>query len=53
LDVKDKEHLLKAANSLSQQDIPFSLFYEPDIDDVTAIACYEEEDKFKKYKAAQ
>lgn len=52
LEVKDIEELLKAAESLSRKNTQFSIFYEPDIDQVTAIACYDSEDKFKHYKVA-
>ena len=52
LEVQDKEGLTKLAEKLSIQDIKFSLFYEPDIEEVTALACYCEEKQFKNYKVA-
>lgn len=53
LDVKDKYSLLKTTEMLSDKDIKFTIFYEPDIDEVTAIACYTSEDTFKKYQVAK
>ena len=53
LDIKDNNELLTSICKLKELNQTFSVFYEPDIDSLTAIACYADEDIFKYFKVAK
>ena len=52
LEVKDKQALVKEITKLEEQQIPYSLFYEPDISDHTAAACFVDQTIFQHLKTA-
>ena len=54
IEVKHDGQLMTLKNVLAHRHISFSKFFEPDHNnELTAIACYSEEEQFKKYNMAK
>jgi len=53
IEVENINDLRKLAEQLSLKDINFSVFFEPDINEITSLACYESVNVFKRYKITE